>query len=308
MSRPEASTGVRSARAGASSAGADASRAQDADRPAATGDAGRASTEALAIVLDGVSKRFGRELVLHDLRLEMHAGRVAVLRGSNGAGKTTLLRVLATRLRPTRGTGKVFGFDLQRQGDEVRRRLGLLSSLGGNYPMLTARENLRLAAALSGREPAGFEEVLDEVGLARVADVLVRTFSSGMKKRLGLARLLFLDPALWLMDEPYAALDEDGRRLVDEALTGARERGRTVLMASHELERSSRFADAVLELSGGQLRGVGSERAQRHGGADGASETRVDEAQARDGSRARDEAQARDATPRPPSPRRGDGS
>lgn len=212
----------------------------------------------LALRLDGIAKRFGRELVLRDLRLEMAAGRIAVLRGSNGAGKTTLLRVLATRLRPNRGRGWVFGYDLQRQGDEVRRRVGLVSVLGGNYPVLTARENLRLAATLSGLAAAGVDAAVDTalatVGLSDVADGLVRTYSSGMKKRLGLARLLLLDPPLWLMDEPYAALDEDGKNLLDELLASARRRGRTVLMASHELERSGRFADAVLELADGALR------------------------------------------------------
>ncbi|MEJ2666998.1 MAG: heme ABC exporter ATP-binding protein CcmA [Deinococcales bacterium] len=214
----------------------------------------RASEAAPAIELSGISKRFGREMVLRELRLEMAAGRVAVLKGSNGAGKTTLLRLLATRLRPTRGRERVFGYDLQRQGDEVRRRVALVSVLGGNYPVLTARENLKLAATLSGLAGYDLGAALAGVGLEPVADTLVRTFSSGMKKRLGLARLLLLDPPLWLMDEPYAALDEAGKNLLDDVLAAARSRGRTVLMASHELERSARFADAVLELAGGSLR------------------------------------------------------
>lgn len=101
---------------------------------------------------------------------------------------------------------------------------------------------------------AAVDAVLDRVGLSRAADALVRTYSSGMKKRLGLGRLLLLDPALWLLDEPYAALDEAGKELVDEALARAKERGRTVLLASHDHERSKRLADAVLELEGGTLR------------------------------------------------------
>ncbi len=217
-----------------------------------------ASPEVPAIALDGVTKRFGREPVLRGLRLEMAPGRVAVLRGSNGAGKTTLLRLLATRLRPTSGHGRVFGYDLQRGGDEVRRRVALLSVLGGNYAMLTARENLALAATLTGLPDADVDGALAHVGLAQVADVLTRTFSSGMKKRLGLARLLLVDAPLWLLDEPFAALDEDGKRLLEDALASARAGGRTILMASHELERSSRFADAVLELEGGRLLRAGS--------------------------------------------------
>jgi len=247
-------TGVMPA-SGAAPAGPDPSAA-----PAARGrgrpggpDRAPATPATPAIALDGVTKRFGRELVLRELRLEMAAGRVAVLKGSNGAGKTTLLRLLATRLRPTRGRARIFGYDLQRDGDEVRRRVGLLSVLGGNYAMLTARENLRLATTLSGLPRADIDAALARVGLAAVADGLVRTFSSGMKKRLGLARLLLVDPPLWLLDEPFAALDEDGRLLLEDALSAARAQGRTVLMASHELERSARFADAVLDITGGRL-------------------------------------------------------
>lgn len=218
------------------------------------GDTGvMSASQAPAIALDAVTKRFGRELVLRELRLEMAPGRVAVLKGSNGAGKTTLLRLLATRLRPTRGRARVFGYDLQRQGDEARRRVALLSVLGGNYAMLTARENLRLATALSGLPGADVDAALARVALSGVSDGLVRTFSSGMKKRLGLARMLLVDPPLWLLDEPFAALDEQGRILVEDALAAARAQGRTILMASHELERAARFADAVLELRGGRL-------------------------------------------------------
>jgi len=207
-----------------------------------------------AVALRGVARRLGRAWVLGNLHLDVAAGRVVVLRGPNGAGKTTLLRLLATRLRPSRGTARVFGFDVVRQGAEVRRRVGLLSAVGGNYPILSARENLRLAAVLGGREDADLEEALARAGLAPAADKLVRTFSSGMKKRLGLARLRLLDPDLWLLDEPYAALDDEGKSMVDDALAAARERGRTVIMASHDLARSARLADAVLELDGGLLR------------------------------------------------------
>lgn len=217
------------------------------------------TTKAPAILLEGVGRRMGRELVLDGVELEIAPGRVVVLRGGNGAGKTTLLRLLATRLRPNRGSGRVFGFDLVKQAADVRRHVGLLSVLGGNYPVLTARENLRLAWTLGGDGQGGSREaaladVLARVGLEGAADKLVRTYSSGMKKRLGLARLLLRDPDLWLLDEPYAALDDDGKRLVDEAVASARSAGRTVLMASHESDREGLAPDAVLELAGGRVR------------------------------------------------------
>ncbi len=212
-----------------------------------------------AIELRGISRRMGRDLVLDGLNLEIAAGRVVVLRGGNGAGKTTLLRLLATRLRPNAGSGAVHGFDLVRQADDVRARIGLLSVHGGNYPVLTAAENLRLALDLAG--PGGgasadsqIAAALERVDLASAGRKLVRSYSSGMKKRLGVARLLLLDPQLWLLDEPYSALDEAGKHLMDEVITAAKARGRTVLLASHENDRAELPVDAVLTLAGGALR------------------------------------------------------
>lgn len=226
-------------------------------------------TDELAIELREVTRRMGGEYVLCGVNLEVAAGRLVVLRGSNGTGKTTLLRLLATRLRPAGGQAFVFGHDLTRDGAAARARLGLLSVMGGSFPLLTGRENLELAAALAPGPREGaprsdmaaggarFEGPLAGVGLEQAADKLVRTYSSGMKKRLGLARLLLLDPDLWLLDEPYAALDDLGKRLMDECVAAAKARGRTVFMASHESDRDHLGPDAVIELKGGTLRMFG---------------------------------------------------
>ncbi len=215
-----------------------------------------------AIELEGLGKRYGLPFVFRDINLVVSPGKTVVLSGSNGAGKTTLLKVLATRLRPSSGRGRVFGFDLARQGHEVRCHLAYLSVLGGHYVTLTAFENLRLAASLYRHDHrevtrAELEGKLEAVGLLQARDQLVRTFSSGMKKRLGVARLLLADADLWLLDEPYAALDESGRRLIDDLLVSAKLQGRTVVMASHELEHSAQFADSILQLEGGHLRRYG---------------------------------------------------
>lgn len=210
-----------------------------------------------AIALEGVARRYGRQFVLQDVHLEVAAGRIVVVAGSNGAGKTTLLRLLATRLRPSRGTGRVFGFDLLRDAASVRANVAYLGVLGGSYPALSAHENLRLASALYPTADDGaVHALLDRVGLSHAADKLVREFSSGMKKRLAIARLLLVDAPLWLLDEPYAALDEEGKRMVDDLLVSARAEGRTVLLASHEVDRSGPFADAVIEVADGGVRQV----------------------------------------------------
>jgi len=211
-------------------------------------------TETPAIELNGLTRRMGNQQVLRGVDLEVAPGRLVVLRGGNGAGKTTLLKVLATRLRPTAGTAKLFGFDVLKEQAEVRARMGMLSVMGGSYPVLSARENLTMAADMTGNDRAEVGPLLAKVGLADAADKYVRAFSSGMKKRLGLARLLLIDPDLWLLDEPYAALDDAGKQLVDEVVSQARERGRTLLMASHESDREALRPDAVLQLHDGRLR------------------------------------------------------
>jgi heme ABC exporter ATP-binding subunit CcmA len=207
----------------------------------------------LALEIDQLVRRFGRDRVLDGVSLRMSAGRVVALRGHNGSGKTTLLRVLATRLRPSSGRVRVFGFDAVKQGHEVRRRLAYLPVGGGAFGALTAAENLRLVEAAVGRPALPLGEALERVGLEQHADRTVRTFSSGMKRRLGLARLLMSSAPLWLMDEPYASLDEDGRRLVDGLLVDAQTQGRSVLVVSHEHERLARFVTATVALERGRL-------------------------------------------------------
>lgn len=212
-----------------------------------------AATVVPAIELTGAVRSFGGDAVLNGVSLTVAPGRFVVLRGGNGTGKTTLLRILATRLRLSGGRGRVFGFDLARQGAEIRRRTAYLSVAGGSYPLLTARENLELAARLCGAD-ADAGVLLARVGLDAAAGKLVRTFSSGMRKRLALARLLLPGPGLWLLDEPYTTLDEDGRGIVDTLLHDAAARGVAVIMATHEEAREGApTAHATLELAGGVL-------------------------------------------------------
>ncbi len=208
----------------------------------------------VAIELRGLVRGYGRRAVLKGLDLEMSAARVVALFGPNGAGKTTLLRVLATRLRPSAGSARVFGHDVVLRGHDVRKRIATLAVFGGAYATLTAREHLRLDAALRERPVPDADGLLARVGLESAADALVRTYSSGMRKRLGLARLLAADAALWLLDEPHAALDEAGQDLLDGFVEEARANGVTVLMATHERVRSRRLADAELLLDEGRLR------------------------------------------------------
>jgi heme exporter protein A len=178
-----------------------------------------------------------------------------VLLGPNGAGKTTLLKVLATLLRPTRGRGKVLGFDLNSAQDAIRGRIGVLGHNSYLYGDLTARENLRFFAAM-GQKPfseKGIDEALHRVELDAYADQRVRTFSSGMKRRLALARLLLGLPELLLLDEPYTNLDQKTMKLLNDFLQDFRHGGGTAILATHHLSGGFAVADRIAMLKGGRI-------------------------------------------------------
>lgn len=213
------------------------------------------ATGHLAIRLDNVSKRLGWTWALRDIELEVERGSSVVLIGPNGAGKTTLLRLVATLLKPTSGAGEVMGFPLQGGADAIRRRVGLLSARGHLYGDLSALENLRFATWMAG---VGVDEgrlraALTEVGLDHVSGQRAREFSSGMQKRLAFATLLTRPLDLVLLDEPYASLDSDGIRMVDDFVDEWKARGGTVLLATHRRGLAVRKADRVTVLQAGRL-------------------------------------------------------
>ncbi len=217
--------------------------------------AGTTPSSSNAIEARNLSRRFGRRWALAELTFNVPHGRVIMLTGHNGSGKSTLLRVLATALRPDRGQARVAGHDLLAERQAVRQRVALLGHHLYLYEALTALENLRLAARFLGADVAreALVERLAPVALADRADDPVSCFSAGMRKRLALARTLLQPAELVLLDEPYGELDPAGFRLVDELLARLRAEGRTVLMATHLLERGRAHSDDALALQSGRL-------------------------------------------------------
>jgi heme ABC exporter ATP-binding subunit CcmA len=206
-----------------------------------------------AVQLNSLYRSYGRQKVLVNINLVVNSGRILRITGGNGAGKTTLLRILATGLQPSKGTGLIYGANLVGEADKARRRLLYLGSASGNSPILTARENLSFSAKVYGAPIPDINQVLEVIGLTKSADRTVRTFSTGMKKRLGIGRLLLIPADLWLLDEPYAGLDQEGTTLVNNLLFDALEDGKTVIFTSHALEDSPFPNEATLELVNGRL-------------------------------------------------------
>jgi heme ABC exporter ATP-binding subunit CcmA len=200
-----------------------------------------------AIHARGLVQRFGRQVALGplDLDLPVH-GRLAVL-GGNGAGKTTLLRMLATAARPAAGRLEVLGLDAVRQRERLRARLGYTGHQVGLAPNLTALENLELFAALHGIPRRECEPALELLGLTRLARRRVEQLSRGQQQRLALARAVIHRPELLVLDEPDASLDAEGREL----LAGVFE-DRTVVMATHDSVLARELCDRAMLLKSGR--------------------------------------------------------
>jgi heme exporter protein A len=207
------------------------------------------------IRVTGLRKTFGNHRVLDGLDLDVRAGEAVAVLGANGAGKTTLLKVLATLMRPTRGTVTVAGHDCAKEPERVRSAIGLVAHSSYVYEDLTAAENLTFWATLAGLRPSAAERAaaLATVELERAADARVRTFSAGMKRRLSLARFVLARPRVLLLDEPFTGLDAEGRTWVAEFLRAFKARGGAAVLVTHSFGAALDVSDRVAILAGGQL-------------------------------------------------------
>lgn len=213
-----------------------------------------------------VARRFGASWVLRGISLRVGCGEVVGLLGANGTGKSTLLRLVATLLRPHAGTIVVCGHDAARNAPEVRRTVAFLAHQPGLYEDLTARENLHFAAAMLDRPRADVDAALERVGLAVAANERVRGFSSGMQRRLAIARLILQRPRVVLLDEPYSNLDAAGIQLMNSLISDWTNAGVAALVVLHELAPASRVLDRTVTIVDGRL-AARSEQVQRHPGA-----------------------------------------
>lgn len=204
--------------------------------------------------LRGVVALLGRFPALAGVDLDIDAREIVLVQGPNGAGKSTLLRVCAGLLGVESGTAEVLGHDLSVDRAAVRRSVGLLGHDTALYDDLTVLENLQFWAAASRVAPDSVLPALDRLGVAsRLHDVAVSRLSAGQRRRVALAGVVVRRPTLWLLDEPHAGLDQRGRDLVDQLVVDAAGAGATVVMASHELDRTVDLATRLVTVAGGTI-------------------------------------------------------
>jgi ABC-2 type transport system ATP-binding protein len=211
----------------------------------------------IAILAEGLTKRFGDVVALDGIDFQVPAGTVFGLLGPNGAGKTTAIRILTTILPPDGGRAEVLGHDVVRDPDGVRYRIGLAGQYAAVDPNLTGRENLRLVgrlAQLSGREAGErADELLGRFDLVDAADRPVRTYSGGMRRRLDVAAALVQRPPVVFLDEPTTGLDLPSRNELWEMIRELVAEGTTVLLTTQYLEEADRLAERIVVVDGGRV-------------------------------------------------------
>jgi len=216
----------------------------------------------IIIEAEELTKKYGTQIAVNHLTLQIQQGEVFGFLGPNGAGKTTTLLMFLGLTEPTSGKVQVIGFDPTREPLRVKERVGYLPENVGFYDDMDAGQNLRFIARLN-RIPDGvsdrrIEELLRVVGLFEEAKKKVGTYSKGMRQRLGIAEVLIKEPKLIFLDEPTIGLDPDGtNRMLDLIRSLSREKNITIFLSSHLLDQVQRICDRVGIMIKGNLVALG---------------------------------------------------
>jgi ABC-2 type transport system ATP-binding protein len=212
----------------------------------------------LAVEVENLTKRFGDFTAVDQVSFSVDVGEIFGLLGPNGAGKSTLIRMLTTLVPPTSGVGRVNGFDVVRQANDVRQSIGVIPQAMTSDLDLTAVENMSIFAKLYGipreRRRRTISDLLQAVDLVQWADKPVKQFSGGMRRRLEIARGLVHEPKIFFLDEPTTGLDPVSRVSVWEMLVRLkRERELTILVTTHYMDEADKLCDRIAIVDHGKL-------------------------------------------------------
>lgn len=211
----------------------------------------------MMIEVNNLTKNFNEATALNGVSFQVNEGEVFAYLGPNGAGKTTTVNILATLLTPTSGKATVAGYDVTKDGMEIRRLIGYLPEDFGLYPSLTVYENLDFAAGLyrisKSERKERIRELLEFFGLWEKRDVLASTLSKGMKQKVGIARAMINDPKILFLDEPTSGFDPGMAREVLKLIIRLKEEGKTILMTTHLLARAEQVCDSIALINKGKI-------------------------------------------------------
>jgi len=209
----------------------------------------------MVIQISGLYKSFKDNDVLKGVDLEIQRGEIFALLGSNGAGKTTMVNILATLMKPDRGSASICNYDVLRQPGKVRQSISLTGQFAAVDSVLTGRENLMLIAKLRGVKNAGAvaEDLLERFGLSELANKRAAVYSGGMTRRLDIAMSLIGDPEVIFLDEPTTGLDPEARIEVWKKVSELSLGGTTILLTTQYLEEAEQLASRIAILHGGKI-------------------------------------------------------
>lgn len=215
----------------------------------------------MAILAEGLRKRYGEKMALDGFDLGVPEGTVCGLLGPNGAGKTTAVRILSTLLRPDGGRAEVAGFDVVCRATEVRHRIGLAGQQAAVDEVLTGRQNLTMFGRLYHLDARAADrradELLERFGLVEAAGKQAGWYSGGMRRRLDLAASFILAPPVLFLDEPTTGLDPRGRNEVWDVVRALVDGGTTVLLTTQYLEEADQLAGRIVVIDAGRAIAAG---------------------------------------------------
>ncbi len=212
----------------------------------------------VVLSVKNLKKKIGKKWIIKGVSFEIHEGEVLGFLGPNGSGKTTTIRMLVDLIRPSEGRVLLCGKDVQKEHDEALRCVGSIVENPEMYPFMTGRENLEhFARMLPGISPSRIDQVTETVGLTQRINDKVKTYSLGMKQRLGIAQALLGDPKLLILDEPTNGLDPQGIKELRDFVRRLADQGMGIFISSHLLSEIQLMCDRVAIISKGSVLAVG---------------------------------------------------
>jgi len=209
------------------------------------------------IETNDLSKQFHDFWAVDGVNIKVEAGQILALLGQNGAGKTTTVRMLTALLRPTRGWARVAGYDVVKNGNDVRASVGVLTEHHGLYMRMTAHEYLDFFGEVYGLDPSvrnsRKNNLLEYFGLMNAAHRRIGEYSKGMRQKLALGRAMMHDPGVLLLDEPTSAMDPESARLVRDEIARLKSSRRTIVICSHNLTEVETLADTIAIIFNGKI-------------------------------------------------------